>query len=78
MFGNEVDQQQDSIESFVIKLKLLKSSSNFGLHGYSENESLILQAGMKDALNRAAYINSGTDGIMIHSRKNLMKSSNFV
>ena len=43
-------------------------------------ESLILQAGMKDALNRAkAYINSGTDGIMIHSReKTPNENSNFV
>ena len=32
-------------------------------------ESLILEAGMKDALSRAeAYIKSGADGIMIHSR----------
>ena len=33
-------------------------------------ESLILNAGMKDALKRAkSYIESGVDGIMIHSRK---------
>ena len=33
-------------------------------------ESLILKAGMKDALNRAkAYIDSGVDGIMIHSKE---------
>ncbi len=33
-------------------------------------ESLILEAGMDDALNRAfAYIDAGADGIMIHSRK---------
>jgi phosphoenolpyruvate phosphomutase len=33
-------------------------------------ESLILDAGMEDALTRAAaYIDAGADGIMIHSRK---------
>ena len=33
-------------------------------------ESLILEKGMKDALERAfAYVNAGADGIMIHSRK---------
>ena len=33
-------------------------------------ESLILEAGMEDALIRAeAYIKAGADGIMIHSRK---------
>ena len=32
-------------------------------------ESLILNKGQKDALNRAkSYINAGADGIMIHSR----------
>ena len=33
-------------------------------------ESLILNMGMEDAVNRAkAYIDAGADGIMIHSRK---------
>ena len=33
-------------------------------------ESLILKAGMEDALTRArAYIAAGADGIMIHSRE---------
>jgi len=33
-------------------------------------ESLILENGMHDALTRAkAYIDAGTDGIMIHSKK---------
>ena len=35
-------------------------------------ESLILEAGMNDALNRAkAYVLSGADGIMIHSREKI-------
>ena len=34
-------------------------------------ESLILEKGMEDALNRAkAYVEAGADGIMIHSRQN--------
>ena len=33
-------------------------------------ESLILEAGIDDAINRAfAYVEAGADGIMIHSRK---------
>lgn len=33
-------------------------------------ESLILEQGMEDALNRArAYVKAGADGIMIHSRR---------
>ena len=33
-------------------------------------ESLILEQGMDDAMNRAlAYVKAGADGIMIHSRK---------
>ena len=33
-------------------------------------ESLILEAGMEDALKRAmAYVKAGADGIMIHSRR---------
>ena len=39
-------------------------------------ESLILEKGVEDALDRAnAYIDAGVDGIMIHSRqKTPMKS----
>ena len=33
-------------------------------------ESLILEAGLEDALTRAkAYVDAGADGIMIHSRQ---------
>ena len=32
-------------------------------------ESLILENGMKDALERIKYREAGADGIMIHSRK---------
>jgi phosphoenolpyruvate phosphomutase len=71
LFGIEVDQQQDSIESFCDKIETAKKAqvtSEFMV--VARIESLILQVGMKDALKRAkAYINSGADGIMIHSRE---------
>ena len=81
MFGTEVDQQQDSIENFCHKIKTAKKAqvtSEFMV--IARIESLILKAGMKDSLNRAkAYIDSGVDGIMIHSKeKPLMKFLNFV
>ena len=48
-------------------LKALKTS-DFML--IARTESLILEQGMEDALNRAfAYVDAGADGIMIHSRK---------
>ena len=42
-------------------------------------ESLILEAGMDDAVERAkAYLGAGADGIMIHSRKKIqLKYLNF-
>lgn len=71
LFGNEVYQQQDSIENFSHKIKTAKKAqvtSDFMV--IARIESLILEAGMKDAINRAkAYIDSGVDGIMIHSRE---------
>ena len=71
LFGNDVAQTQDSIENFCHKIKVGKSaqiSKEFMI--ISRIESLILEAGMDDALKRAfAYIDAGADGIMIHSRK---------
>lgn len=71
LLGNEVEQHQDSIENFCRKIKTGKKSvisSNFML--IARVESLILEAGMDDALERAfAYVEAGADGIMIHSRK---------
>jgi len=70
LFGNEVKQTQDSIENFCAKIQAGKKSQisdDFMI--IARIESLILEAGMEDALNRAfAYIKSGADGIMIHSR----------
>ena len=71
LFGNEVEQTQDSIERFCEKIsrgKAAQISDDFMI--IARIESLILEAGMKDALNRAkAYINAGTDAIMIHSKR---------
>jgi len=72
LFGNEVRQIQDSIENFQEKISAGKASQvteDFMI--VSRIESLILDAGMQDALDRAqAYIDAGTDVVMIHSRMN--------
>jgi phosphoenolpyruvate phosphomutase len=71
LFGNEVPQTQDTIENFCEKISAAKKeqiTEDFMV--IARIESLILEAGMDDALNRAnAYIKAGADGIMIHSRK---------
>ena len=70
LFGNDVKQTQDSIENFCNKIqrgKLSQVSDDFMI--IARIESLILEAGVEDALTRAdAYIKAGADGIMIHSR----------
>lgn len=71
LFGTSVAQTQDSIEHFSEKIragKKVQLTDDFMI--VARIESLILEKGMKDALNRAqAYIEAGADGIMIHSRK---------
>lgn len=71
LFGNDVKQTQDTIENFCAKIKAGKEvqlSDDFMI--IARIESLILEAGMEDALSRArAYVEAGADGIMIHSRK---------
>ena len=70
LFGNDVAQSQDSVENFSDKIargKAAQISDDFMI--VARIESLILEAGMEDALMRAkAYINAGADAIMIHSR----------
>ena len=70
LFGNDVKQQQDTIENFQAKINAGKESqvtNDFMV--ISRIESLILDAGMQDALDRSqAYIDAATDVIMIHSR----------
>lgn len=71
LFGTDVKQTQDSIEGFCKKIKVGKSSlvrNDFMI--ISRIESLILKAGLEDALKRAkAYIDAGVDGVMIHSKE---------
>jgi len=71
LFGNDVKQTQDSIENFCHKIEVGKKAQitdDFMI--IARIESLILEQGMDDAMNRAkAYIEAGTDGIMIHSRQ---------
>lgn len=71
LFGNDVMQTQDTIENFCAKIKAGKAAlrtSEFMI--IARIESLILDQGQEDALQRAyAYVEAGADGIMIHSRK---------
>ena len=70
LFGNDVKQTQDSIENFQHKISEGKKSQvtdDFMI--IARIESLILEAGMEDALIRSAkYIDAGADAIMIHSK----------
>ncbi|MCR4938098.1 MAG: phosphoenolpyruvate mutase [Lachnospiraceae bacterium] len=71
LFGTEVKQTQDSIENFSAKIaagKRARLTDDFMI--IARIESLILEQGMKDAIERAeAFTAAGADGIMIHSRK---------
>jgi phosphoenolpyruvate phosphomutase len=71
LFGTDVVQIQDNIEDFAQKVSAGKSAQvtdDFMI--IARIESLILKAGMDDALARAqAYIAAGADGIMIHSKR---------
>ena len=71
LFGTEVKQTQDSIAAFSAKIaagKRAQKSSDFMI--IARIESLILEQGMEDALERAfAFTEAGADGIMIHSRR---------
>jgi phosphoenolpyruvate phosphomutase len=71
LFGTEVQQTQDSIENFCEKIKAGKraqKTKDFMI--CARIESLILERGMEDALERAfAFSGAGADAIMIHSRK---------
>lgn len=71
LFGTEVQQTQDSIENFCDKIragKKAQKTKEFMI--CARIESLILERGMDDALERAfAFTAAGADAIMIHSRK---------
>ncbi len=71
LFGTEVEQTQDEIDHFCKKIAAGKNaqlSDDFMI--IARIESLILQKGIDDALERAfAFRDAGADGIMIHSRE---------
>ena len=71
LFGTEVEQTQASIADFSAKIaagKKAQLTDDFMI--IARIESLILEKGMEDALERArAFVAAGADGIMIHSRK---------
>ncbi|MCR5213894.1 MAG: phosphoenolpyruvate mutase [Eubacterium sp.] len=71
LFGTEVVQTQDSIESFCDKIRAGKKAQRTKEFMICARiESLILEKGMEDALNRAiAFSEAGADAVMIHSRK---------
>ncbi len=71
LFGTDVEQTQDTIEHFCAKIaagKKVQLTDDFMI--IARIESLILEKGVGDALERAlAYVDAGADGIMIHSRQ---------
>ena len=71
LFGTDVEQTQDNTERFCEKIragKRAQRTEDFMI--IARIESLILEKGIEDALERAeAYVNAGADGIMIHSRR---------
>ena len=71
LFGTEVEQTQDSIENFCEKIRAgKKAQKTRDFMICARIESLILERGMDDALERAfAFCEAGADAIMIHSRK---------
>lgn len=71
LFGTEVQQTQDSIAHFCEKIRAGKKAQRTKEFMICARiESLILEQGMDDALERAfAFTDAGADAIMIHSRK---------
>jgi phosphoenolpyruvate phosphomutase len=71
LFGTDVEQTQDSIENFSLKIqagKAAQATNDFMI--IARIESLILGQGVAHALERAkAFLDAGADGIMIHSRE---------
>ncbi len=71
LFGTEVAQTQDNIENFSAKIRAGKKAQRTKEFMICARiESLILEQGMEDALERAfAFTEAGVYAIMIHSRK---------
>ena len=72
LLGKGTKQIQEDVKIFCEKIKAANINKiNKEFMVIARIESLILRKGIKDAINRAInYIESGADGIMIHSRKN--------
>lgn len=70
LFGTDAIQTQDSIEGFCTKIKAGKEAQiTDDFMVISRCESLIAGKSVDDALERChAYVEAGTDGIMIHSK----------
>ena len=70
LFGTGVGQMQDAIEGFCAKIaagKNAQKTRDFMI--IARCESLILEQGLEDALERChAYVKAGADGVMIHSK----------
>lgn len=71
LFGTEVKQTQAAIPDFCEKIRAgKKAQKTREFMICARIESLILERGMEDALERAfAFSKAGADAIMIHSRK---------
>lgn len=71
LLGTDVVQDQENVELFCDKIRAGRASRVSGdFMVIARIESLILDKGMNDAVERAkAYVEAGADGIMIHSRK---------
>lgn len=71
LFGTEVAQTQESIENFCEKIRVgKKAQKTREFMICARIESLILERGMEDALQRTfAFTKAGADAIMMHSRK---------
>ena len=71
LFGNDVDQSQEEPAIFGDKIRIARDglvSEDFMI--IARIESLILDKGLNDALERARiYVDHGAHGIMIHSRQ---------
>ena len=71
LLGNDVEQTQEDPLVFASKIRCARASRvSDEFMVIARIESLILDKGIEDALNRAKiYADAGVDGIMIHSRK---------
>lgn len=71
LFGNDVPQTLAEPNDFAQKIDVGKKAiGDSPMMLIARLESLILEAGMEDALKRALlYVEAGADGIMIHSRQ---------